>query len=72
MEQKTKLKGRRPTHRLWLVEDGEAQATWTELAALWPTKDGTGFTGRMEASNVPAGARLVIRPAKSAAQGGQA
>lgn len=75
MQTETKrTKGPKPTHRLWLVEDqGHADPAWTELAALWPTKDGKGFTGRLVGSNVfPAGARLVILPAKTAKQGGAA
>jgi hypothetical protein len=74
MEQKQpRLRTRTPTHRLWLVEDGEDQNTWTELAALWPTRNGGGFTGRMKASNVfPAGARLVIRPVKTSNPVGEA
>lgn len=59
---------RNPTHRLWMVEDQDGkEPAWTEIAPLWPTKSGSGFTGRIERSNVfPAGARLVITPAKKA------
>jgi hypothetical protein len=50
-----------------MVEDqDQAEASWTEIAPLWPTKNGKGFTGKLERSNVfPAGARLVISTAKT-------
>ena len=67
-------KGRQPTHRLWMVEDqDQAEASWTEIAPLWPTKNGNGFTGRLDRSNVfPAGARLVITRAKARSKGADA
>jgi hypothetical protein len=67
-------KGQAPTHRLWIVEDKEgADPVWTELAALWPNKKRTGFTGRVKQSQVfPAGFRLVILPAKGRKDGGAA
>jgi hypothetical protein len=49
----TTAKGPPPSHRLWMVADREsADPDWTELATLWPTKKGTGFTGRLEKARV--------------------
>lgn len=66
-EAETTTKGRAPTHRLWIVEDQEgAEPEWTEVAPLWETRKGTGFTGRLEKSQIfPAGTRLVILSVKA-------
>jgi hypothetical protein len=63
---------RKPAYRLSLVIDREgAEPEWVEIAALWPTKKATGFTGRTQQLQViPEGARLVLRPAYK--QGGAA
>ena len=73
-ENEAKLTREPPTHRLWMVEDREnADPEWTELAMLWPTKKGTGFTGRLEKTQAfSSGFRLVILPAKGRKQGGAA
>ncbi len=37
----------RPTHRFWLVQGEGKDARWTELCALWPTKNGKGLYASM-------------------------
>jgi hypothetical protein len=63
-EQTTDSGKRRPEMRAWIVQDREGQpSTWTELAGLWRTKKGAGFSGAIrKPAPVPAG-RLVILPA---------
>jgi hypothetical protein len=58
-------KKRKPAYRLSIVIDRKgAEPEWTEIAALWPTKKKTGFTGRIEKLQVlPEGARLVLTDA---------
>lgn len=63
-EKSDKAPGRRPTHRLWIVEDrGGGAAHWRSLTGLWPTRKGA-LTGLVEAG-LPAGSRLVILPARA-------
>lgn len=51
----------RPTHRLFNVMKGdEGKANWQEIGALWPHKDGKGFS--LKLARLPTdGADLVIR-----------
>ncbi len=58
-----------PTYRLWLVQEKEGEDDiWTELAPLWPTRSGKGFTGLMVNRNVlPDRARLVLLPSRTPA-----
>jgi hypothetical protein len=62
-----KQPGSPPTFRAWLVTDPANpadRAQWTEINALWPTKTGLGFSGRLKKPLPPATAgRLVILPA---------
>ena len=37
----------KPTHDLTLISGEGKNAQFTRVAALWPTKDGTGFTGEI-------------------------
>lgn len=57
----------KPACRIWLVQDIEGQAHWTELSGLWPTKSGSGYSGMIRKSiPVPSGVltgRLVVMPA---------
>lgn len=59
--------GNPPAFRAWLVTDPADpadKAQWTEINALWPTKTGLGFSGRLKKPLPPATAgRLVILPA---------
>ena len=61
-------KGARPTHRIWLVQGEANQATWTEVAALWPTKNGNGHSGLADKFlPIPGNriqGRLVVLPAR--------
>ncbi len=42
-----------------MIDREGAEPEWVEIAALWPTKKRTGFTGRIEKLQVlPEGARL--------------
>ncbi len=36
-----------PTHDLTIISGEGKSATFTRVAAVWPTKDGTGFTGEI-------------------------
>jgi len=62
---------RKPSHRLFCVVGDGDEANWTEIGALWPHKDGKGFTGDLKA--VPIKGRLVIRmiTEREEAAGGQ-
>lgn len=60
----------KPTHRLYRVEGDGQTATWTEIGAAWPNRDGAGFSISCEA--VPLAGRIIMRritdkPAKEAA-----
>jgi hypothetical protein len=52
-----------PTHDLCQVTGEGKSANWTRVAALWPTKDGTGFTGEISIGVMITG-RLVIQKRK--------
>lgn len=55
----------RPSFRAWIVQDKDGEdPTWTELAGLWPTRKGNGFTGTLRQPVALAGGRLVILPAQ--------
>jgi hypothetical protein len=69
----TPAKGPRPTHRVWLVQGEKEQTTWTEIAALWPTKKGNGLNGAADkllpilANHIKG--RVVVLPAKFKPEG---
>ena len=46
----------KPTHDLTLISGEGKAAQFTRIAAVWPTKDGTGFTGE-----IPAGVTITGR-----------
>lgn len=52
----------RPSHVVSIVDGEGDNATWTEIGALWPHKDGRGFNLSLKA--VPLTGRLVIRTRK--------
>lgn len=56
---------RKPTHRLWMVEDRDGAAHWTSLTGLFPTRKGA-LSGRLDlkTASLPPGVRLVILPAR--------
>ena len=37
----------KPTHDLCIISGEGKAAVWTRVAALWPTKDGDGFSGEI-------------------------
>jgi hypothetical protein len=58
-----------PTHRVYSVsKNGEKKATWTEIGAAWPHKDGKGFNLTFTALPLE-GAQIVLRLA-TAKKGG--
>lgn len=59
-----------PTHFLNVVTGEGKAARFTEVAALWPTKDGTGFTGEI-ATGITVSGRLVILKRKEREPGAE-
>ena len=58
-----------PTHRVYSVsKNGEEKATWTEIGAAWPHKDGKGLNLTFTAHPLE-GAQIVLRTPK-ASKGG--
>lgn len=58
-----------PTHRVYSVsKNGEKKATWQEIGAAWPHKDGKGFNLTFAARPLE-GAQIVLR-LTSAKKGG--
>ena len=53
----------KPTHDLCIVSGEGKSAIWTRVAALWPTKDGEGFSGEIP-SGVLVSGRVVIQKRK--------
>ena len=41
----------KPSHRVYALQKGAEKSRWTEIGALWPHKDGKGFS--MKLSNLP-------------------
>jgi len=54
----------KPTHDLCSVWGEGKSAIWTRVAALWPTKDGEGFSGEIPAGVTVTG-RIVIQKRKA-------
>ena len=54
----------KPTHDLCIVSGEGKAAIWTRVAALWPTKEGDGFTGEI-APGVSVSGRVVIQKRKT-------
>lgn len=55
----------KPTHDLVMIHDeGRGRSTFTRVAAIWPTKDGEGFTGQI-APGVSVSGRFLIQPRKA-------
>ena len=61
MSSKTTITNR-PSHRLFAVSkaDGQDKASWLEIGAAWPNKDGKGFSLKLKAMPMP-GAEIVLR-----------
>ncbi|WP_263588666.1 hypothetical protein [Sphingopyxis sp. GC21] len=60
----------RPTHRLYRVEGEGASASWTEIGAAWPNKDGAGFS--IICGAMPLHGRIVMRKITPRAEGAAA
>ena len=61
----TETKKAAPTHRVFNVTKQETEkASWDEIGAAWPHKDGKGFNLKFSAA-VPEGAVLVLRTAQA-------
>jgi hypothetical protein len=58
---------RRPTHRLYQVIGHGKKASWREIGAAWPNKDGAGFS--LECTALPLAGSLVMREIKPATEG---
>ena len=61
MSSKTTITNR-PSHRLFAVTKAEGQdkASWLEIGAAWPNKDGKGFSLKLKAMPMP-GSEIVLR-----------
>jgi hypothetical protein len=57
------MSNNRPTHYLKAISGEGKSSHFTTIASLWPTKDGTGFTGEIPA-NVTVTGRIAILAAK--------
>lgn len=57
--------GNTPTHKLYRVVKGRTKldkTIWTEVAACWPHKDGSGFNVKFKFNEAPRnGAEFVMR-----------
>lgn len=53
----------KPTHDLCIVSGEGKAAIWTRVAALWPTKEGDGFSGDIPQGVMVSG-RVVIQKRK--------
>lgn len=58
----------KPTHDLTLISGEGKGAQFTRIAALWPTKDGAGYTGEIPAGVAITG-RVGIFPRKDRDEG---
>jgi hypothetical protein len=62
---------RKPTHRLWMVQDqpNGKPPSWTEITGLWETKNGDGVSGATKFwLTIPPGTRLVAMKANERQQ----
>ena len=60
-----------PTHRLYVVTNNGTSASWREIGAAWPNKDGLGYS--LNCAAIPLQGRIVMRviTEKPASKGGQ-
>jgi hypothetical protein len=71
MTTSTHTQGAAPTHRLYVVTNSGNKASWREIGAAWPNKDGQGFS--LNCAAMPLQGRIVMRAIteKPAITGGQ-
>ena len=50
----------KPTHDLVIISGDGQLATFTRVAALWPKKDGDGFTGEIPAGVMVSGRVAIL------------
>lgn len=68
----TDTKSNAPTHRAYIVTKTDDKDTWQEIGALWPTKNGEGFTLKVKNEiTLTSATRIIIRTA-GAKKGGAA
>jgi len=60
----------KPTHDLTIISGEGKAAQFTRVAALWATKDGTGFTGEIPAGVMVSG-RVAILARKEKGEGSE-
>lgn len=53
---------KRPTHEIFVVQDGNGKSHWTKIGAAWANKDDKGMTLIFDA--LPVSGRAVIRVIK--------
>lgn len=53
----------KPTHDLTMITGEGKSAVFTRVAAIWPTKDGAGFTGEIP-DGIAVTGRFAILPRK--------
>ena len=61
MTTNTQTAAAKPSHRLYLVTGTGKAASWREIGAAWPNRDGNGFSLNCEA--MPLQGRIVMRAA---------
>lgn len=59
MTTSTHSQGAAPTHRLYVVTNNGKSASWREIGAAWPNKDGMGFS--LTCAAIPLQGRIVMR-----------
>ena len=59
MTTSTHTQGATPTHRLYVVTNSGDKASWREIGAAWPNKDGQGFS--LNCAAIPLQGRIVMR-----------
>ena len=60
MTKQTGTKAAKPTHRVYLVIGDGKDATWTDIGAAWPNRDGAGFSIKCDVLAVDGG-RIIMR-----------
>ena len=60
-----------PTHRLYVVTNHGTSASWREIGAAWPNKDGMGYS--LNCAAIPLQGRIIMRAIteKPVSNGGQ-
>lgn len=61
MTNTTQSTGEMPSHRLYCVTGTGKSASWREIGAAWPNKDGKGFS--LNCAAMPLQGRIVMRVA---------